>query len=320
MTSSGWLDELVKELPVQRTGGVFAATRVAPGSDVRIARGAGSLALLLPVTGGADLQPDLRLANLSVTNRARCRVVEGGNEKLGEFGIVECTAGDLQTQETFVDVIQWLLPRSGSTSVEALRLLVDSLVRLFSASQGVARTTALGLWGELWMIARSPVPEAVARTWHSTPRGRWDFSAPGARLEVKTATGARRHHFSLDQLTPPPASRLVVASIVTAELPGGPSIADLLSTAVEACQDHALRSRTIEIAMASLGSGWPVGRTASYDADLAETTLRILDGNDVPRVADPPVEVTAVSFQADVEDVDELSSDALAEFGFLGPT
>jgi len=107
--------------------------------------------------------------------------------------------------------------------------------------------------------------------------------------------------------------------LLTAELPGGPSIADLLSTAVEACQDHALRSRTIEIAMASLGSGWPVGRTASYDADLAETTLRILDGNDVPRVADPPVEVTAVSFQADVEDVDELSSDALAEFGFLGP-
>lgn len=319
MKPSGWLDERVRELPLRATGDAFAATRVSEDSEVRIARGSRSLALLFPVAGGGDLQPDLRLANLSVTNRARCRVVEGGHEEIGEFGIVECTAVDPRTQEMFVQVIQWLLPRSGSMSVEALRRLVDSLVRLFSTPEGVTRTTALGLWGELWLISRSPVPEAVARAWHSTPQSRWDFAAPGIRMEVKTTTGARRHHFSLEQLAPPPGSRLLVASIVTAELPGGPSIADLLSTVVETCRDHDTRSRTIEIAMASLGPGWPVGQMASYDADLAETTLRILDGNDVPRVPDPPVEVSAVSFTADVEDVDEVPSVLLADFGFIDP-
>lgn len=300
----GWLGKLVADLPTESFGSVFHAVRVSQHTGLRIARRGQMLALLVPVERELDTQPDLRLANLNVISRARCRVADGERTETGTFGIVECTSPDPAVQATFIEVLEWMLPSDGRVSVAQLAQIVSGLVRLFAATQPAPRTSVVGLWGELWLIARSANSSLLARAWHSEPMDRWDFSLPGLRVEVKTTTGSRRHHFSLDQLQPPPSTRLLVASVITAEVATGTSIASLLTRVSDSIQDMELRSRVVETAMGSLGPGWLAGRHVAFDANLAAATLRILNAEDVPRIEDPPVEVSHVTFQSDVEDVD----------------
>lgn len=309
----GWTRKLLEALPEPASGDRFSAVRIGE-SEVRLARRRGAVALLLPAAVD-DLQPDLRLANLTVSNRAQCRFTELDSQHVEDLAIVECTSADSRVQAAFLDLLEWLLPEEGTLPIDAVRSLSLALVQLFRSLEGAARTSALGLWGELWIIAGSSDVSAAASAWHAQARSRWDFSWEEARAEVKTTTGQREHHFSLEQLLAPQDTLVVVASIVTTELSSGPSIEELLSDIVQNLHDPELRSRTIEVCIASLGSGWQQGRGARFDASLAAQTLRFIDAEDVPKVGAVPAEVSAVSFVSDVEDVDPMDEDRLVDAG-----
>lgn len=272
--------ELVAGLPEPHSSSSFSAARIFSGSNVHVARAyGGGVAVLLPVERLAPLSPDLRLANLSVTNRARCRIVESEGESVGEFGIVECRNADPGIQAVFLDVVEWLMPSEERISVEDVRRVLETLVELFATPTPTSRTSPLGLWGELWLMAQSAYREGMARAWHSDPRSRWDFAFGDVRIEVKTASGARAHHFSLEQLTPPDGIHVIVASIVTAEKADGLSLVDLVATVADSCEDRDVRARLIRTAVSSLGTSWAVERSSSFDEILAGATLRFLDAD-----------------------------------------
>lgn len=299
----GWIGERLAELTLSGDKDVFSVVRLTPGSTIRIGRRSNSIAILFPAIMESTLEPDLRLANLHVTNRTRCRIRESGNVRVLDFAVVECVSPEKTVQATFIDVLEWLLPDDQEVSVDELREVVSTLVLLFSAGPRIARTSVIGLWGELFLMDHSLSIDALATAWHRSPMDRWDFSRPGLRVEVKTTVGARRHHFSLEQLMPPADVDLYVVSILTEESGSGTTLEEMLQRIALRIGSSELRSKVVSTALSSLGDSWQEGKRIGFDEELAAQTLRLLDGRDIPKVAIPPVEVTGVSFISDVEDV-----------------
>lgn len=286
----------------------FLATRIHPGSEVRVGRSRSSIAVLVPALTEAAAEPDLRLANLTVTNFAQCSVVDGSDRFTGSFGIIECTSHDHGIQSTFLDVVDWLLPDTGDVTTTEARDLFQRVIRLLSAPDTPARTSTLGLWGELFVIGISGNVDEWARGWHVTPRDRWDFAFRATRVEVKSSSGGRRHHFSLDQLQSPDGTETLVVSILTTASSSGPSIRELLQDLVVQV-GPTTRPRLIETAVASLGSSWSSGSEARFDDSLAADSLRVYSSRGIPQVGAPPPEVSEVRFVVDLSDVDHLGTE-----------
>lgn len=272
---------------------------------MRLGRGPDSLALLVPSDPHQDPSPDLRLAHVSVRNHAECIVRDGDDEERGNFGIVECLTKDPDVLRTFLELIGWMMPSEGLLDLAAARDIFHRVVQLLREPTRAARTSELGLWGELFVLSRAEDPATLARAWHATPRERWDFVAGHLRVDVKTSSGSRRHHFSYEQLDVPDTVQMVVASLLTTASPTGPSIAELLRE-VSNQVPSPLRESMIEVAIRSLGDNWAEGSLARFDPDLAAASLRFFDSTEVPSVDTPPVELSEVRFVADLSDVEFL--------------
>lgn len=293
----------------------FVACRISATSSVRIGKSRESIALLVPVEREAVTEPDLRLEHLAVTNFARCSVTEGGRQLIGDFGIVECLTQDPDLQSTFLDVLDWLLPVEGDVTTTDARSLFRRVIRLLREPEKSPRTSALGLWGELLIVSMVGDAAAWAQGWHSSPGDRWDFSIDRLRIEVKTSTTARRHHFSLEQLAVPSGTRALVISVVTTPSSTGPSIRDLLERAALRLGPSD-RATLVETAIASLGHAWGDGASSRFDEHLAVDSLRVYEGSSVPRLQDPPPEISEVRFVVDFSDLDYLEQGlAAAESG-----
>ena len=72
----------------------------------------------------------------------------------------------------------------------------DDAVELFRAFTAPARTSVLGLWGELFLIAVSPCPDTLLLGWHVSPEQAFDFAFPNACVEVKTTARHNRSNTS----------------------------------------------------------------------------------------------------------------------------
>lgn len=296
--------------------GVFAAEQLPAQPWTRLARSTSGFAFVLPKVVG-PLEPDLDLEHLSVRFNVHCEIEAGGRTRREELTIVECRSPDERLQNTFLEVAALVLPSREDDIAQDLKAAVASLSELFRAMLAPGPKSVLGLWGELFTMARANDGQLAAAAWHSTPQDRYDFAAGRLRIEVKTTTGVRAHHFSLEQLQPPPGVRVLVASIVTTVSPAGPSIQELLEQVVSRA-DPENRSHVILMAMRSLGAAWSQGAAARFDADLAGATFRWVDCRNVPRVADPPLEVREVRFLSDLQTCEGLSDTDVVASGDLG--
>lgn len=283
----------------------FVASRIDSDSQVRVGLGNSSIALLIPAIKESATEPDLRLENLSVTNFAECSVIDGETRIRGNFGIIECTSADAVIRNTFIDVLDWLLPIDREFTTSEAKSLFRRVIRLLSEPDAPARTSTLGLWGELLVMRMSNNVKVWSEAWHLTPRDRWDFNFSETRIEVKTSSAGRRHHFSLDQLLPPAGTKTLVISLITTASSSGPSIRELLEE-LALQVDTETRARLVEIAVASLGSSWSVGSQSRFDEFLAVDSIRVFSSAGIPQVSAPPSEVSEVRFVADLSDVDSL--------------
>jgi hypothetical protein len=296
--------------------GILIAERLPSRPWARLARSTRGFAAVLPAISG-PARPDIVYEQLRVCFNIECTLESGGHVRDERLVIIECLAADPQVQAAFLDVVAVLLPSDEHASGADLQRAVTSLADLFRALLVAGPKSVLGLWGELFAMWQAVDPAAAAAAWHTTPHDRYDFAAGGLRVEVKTTTGVRAHTFSLEQLMPPAGVRVLVASIITTPSPSGPSVDELLQTVAAQVSDDT-RSRLVETAMRSLGSGWQQGCAARFDADLASAALRWFDGQVVPRVADPPLEVREVRFKSDLQTCDSLDESALSAAGPLG--
>lgn len=290
-----------------------------PGhTGYRVGRGLeDSVVLLTP----PEVQPDAatNLKRISLAPRILCRVHDGNSVGDIEAGVVEFRPDEPALIDYFLGVSSALIellgrdPQPGDVSRGMQRLL-----RLF-AQPTRGRGNELGVWGELLVVVTSTDPVAMLDGWHAQVDDRFDFSAEGARLEVKTTTRTERiHQVGLAQLLPVEGCAQQLVSIMTVETDLGTSVAGLVERVrllLAATPERQMK--LLDKVSETLGSDWPQTARHRFDEAGGLASLRVLPANAVPRVDPGPPEVLDVKLTIDVSDVPALTVDDLALAGPL---
>lgn len=190
----------------------------------------------------------------------------------------------------------------------------DDAVELFRLFAAPAKNSVLGLWGELFVIAASPCPDAFVTGWHVTPEQTFDFVFPAARLEVKTtARGSRLHEFSLAQLRAPHLP-VYVASLVVEQGDAGDSVFDLANT-IQDGLSSANRAKLWRLIAQSVGGEADDAAQIGFVQASAQNSLRFYEAAELPAPEIPPAAracLSAVRFSLDIDRAPPLQEVPLA--------
>ncbi len=286
----------------------FSAHPVPEHEQHRIAKDTlGAPSLLVAI---ADLSGDVRpnpilLENLSVQHDVRCHIYPiGGAPEDGSFTVIRCVGADRDLHVYFLRAISAVVSSLGARPTrQDVAHAVDKFVELFRAMANPPRKSIQGLWAELFLIARSSDPAMLITAWHLTPEDRFDFSHESQRIEVKSASGRRRHHhFALEQLHPPAGTSLLIASLFVERSAAGISVAELVDrirTRVGSVPNHLMQlDRVVGL---TLGDRWRSAFDEKFDLGSAEESLAFFEPSIVPSVnPDLPPGVSEVRFKSDL--------------------
>ena len=304
--------EVFESLPTpqpERPGAtVFSARPVGTADTHRIAKqSTGAPALLISVsssTGGVSRPAPIELENLQVQHDLDCAISQpDGARETGRFSVIRCKGDSRELHTYFLRVSEAIVQAIGpAPTIAQVAAAVDRLLELFSAMSLPAKKSVQGLWAEVYLVASGADPALLIQAWHAEPGDRYDFNDRARRIEVKSCTGSpRRHHFTLEQLTPPRGARVLIASLYAQRAGGGVSIADLVERIRSAVNDPELVLRLESIIAATLGDSWPNGLRDHFDEEVADDSLLFFRAEAVPSIADNlPPELSQVRFIADL--------------------
>lgn len=192
-------------------------------------------------------------------------------------------------------------------SLDDLAEAITELAGIFQKLGRAARESITGVVGELLLIDRSPNPGAAVAGWRIDPDDRYDFSADGLRLEVKsTSTRRRVHNFSYEQCDVPPDCLGVVASVFIEQTGGGLSVRSLLQRIAARLPAHAM-FRVEQTLASTLGSDLPEALSFKFDFELAKAELAFFDIRTIPAIRDTiPAMVSQVRFASDLNSTAQL--------------
>lgn len=308
----------------------FSAIPLELDNAHKLGKDEGGCPCLLIATGlaaKAQARVPLVLENLAVLFDLRCQVSSPTKApQLGTFAVIKCVAADPVVRSYFLSLLPGISAAIGRTSERTkVASVVEDIVELFRALSAIPKKEIQGLWGELLLIHEAKDPASLAEAWHSEPGDRYDFNRDSERVEVKTTSRKpRQHHFTLEQLTPPTGTCLIVASMIVERSGAGRSVFDLMDAIRQKFgRQPQLQLRLVRQVHQTLGDAWQTARNVRFDYEAAKQSLRYFDGAQIPRVSVPlPRGVTEVSFVADLESAEPLSTIAIKGgdrlFGTLG--
>lgn len=233
----------------------------------------------------------LVLENIAVLFDLQCQILsKGALVENGTFIVLKCVAADSAVRTYFLSLLPGISAAIGRTNERSkVAEVVEDLVELFRALSSAPRNEIQGIWGELLVIHEARDPFILASSWRCQSGDCYDFNSGSERIEVKTTSNASRtHHFSLEQLSPPNGTHLLVASILVRRSGAGQSVFDLLeSIKVKTPRQAQLHLRMIRQLHETLGHSWQSARNIRFDFEAAVQSIRIFDGKEVPKVPIP---------------------------------
>jgi hypothetical protein len=314
------LAETFRRLAQPTSDRTLTAAPLASSPSHKIAKDhTGAPCLLLTVKEQQRRTAPIQLEHLSIEHNTRCTIQVDQEEQEGHFTIIRCQDAPTGLQQVFLRVAAPLvddLPDIPTAS--AINDILNAVIELFRATAQPPTKTLQGLWAELFLIAQATDQAVLVGAWHATPDDRFDFVQGPDRIEVKSTSGRiRQHYFSLEQLTPPQGTRVLIVSIFTERSAGGPAIADLLDR-ITKNRPASLQARLNRITHVSLGNTWREAETVRFDMELAAESLRFFDSSAVPGIRPPiPPGVTEVRFRADLTNATSLSREECHTAGLL---
>jgi hypothetical protein len=243
------------------------------------------------------------MEQLEVRYARQCTIRQpDGSSEDDVFTIIVCHNHDLEVTKYFFDIVSTLVSALGERpAASEIASAIGVVVSLFRSLAQPQRRTALGIWGELFILAESQEPNILAAAWRVDPDERFDFAAGANRVEVKTALGRiRSHYFSLEQLNPAAGSSLLIASMHTERSSGGASIGALVN---EVCEGLGLSwcGRVRAVVADSLGAALATSLEVAYDRELARASLQYFEATSVPQIVPPiPAGVAEIKFRSDL--------------------
>ncbi len=278
---------------------------------------AGLPAMLVAVHGGkgTDRPLTVGLENLRVEHNVRCRLTRpDGSAEVARYSIIQCLSTDAEVQACYLRTIAGaLMGLDRNVEARDLNDLVDRLVALFRLVRRPRAQTIRGLWAELFVILAASDPPMMIDAWHSNPAERFDFSRDDERLEVKSSsTRSRDHIFSFEQVYPPSAASVLIASVHVEDQTKGVTLGDLWNRVSDAAPSSDARLKIERVCAESLGEDLSAGRGSAFDWDLAVESVAFYRAADIPRPSpDCPSGVSQIQFRSDLSLADPVDPSGL---------
>ena len=197
----------------------------------------------------------------------------------------------------------WELPRRSSPEVPT------GVLRRFSPRARASRSAAGSSATRFSAGPRRKPPKPATVS---------DFASGPQRLEVKSNSSRRReHHFTLEQVTRPGKTTVVIASVFVERSGGGLSLRQLFENSrARVSNDPALLRRIDAVFYSSLGSGWADAMDEAFDWELATGSLAFYAAAAVPKPDNPaPRLVSDVRFRSDLGALAPIPTSQLRELG-----
>lgn len=309
-TQDVWRLFRIIEVPPSRGANnrlTFNAIDSPAGPWLKLACSTAGTPYFLVKTATVPLFPRIRLENLIVEPWVECEV---GTDSEGyhteHLAIIGCSSVDRALQSRFIRLVYHLLRDLASPPTgEALGEAVETSIKLFRVLGEPARKSVQGLWAELLLIEVSSDPRRMVEAWHNDPLELFDFSFGAERLEVKSSSGGRRHHFRLEQLDSSSEIRVMIASMVVRGSGNGVSVDALCDKILDRVRtDRALVEKVARVVSETLGDRWRDAELATFDRETAIESIQFFSAEQVPKPGERmPSEVSEVRFVADLSAV-----------------
>ena len=280
----------------------------------------GNAVLLLSVSKRIkDLSlKNFRLKYLQLEQNLECKIYENDSFKFQTFTVITFRCSDRNLQEYFLRISESLVKTVGQNPTQ--QQVIDSLkkfVEVFKTLTDSPTNTVNGLWSELFLIENSTNPKELINYWHNIPEEKFDFNAGTERIEVKSSSNfERKHIFSTEQLTPPPDTQVLIASIFLKQHNSGNSIQSLIDRISEKIvYDFEIIEKLNTIVFRTLGSSLEYSIGVKFDYDIAQQSLRFYRHQDIDKIEKVhiPNNVSEVKYKSDLTSIKAIEIQTLKE-------
>lgn len=286
------------------SSGAFEVRRLS-NSAIRLGCGNRGLVVIIDEMMSTGINP-INLQNIIVRPNLECEVKSDGVLRRENVTVIELVGSEQEFREDFL-TFSAVLASADVNEQNDFQILIEGLVELLRQQSGDSRTSAVGLWGELFTIFSSTRPNELIAAWHAIPSARHDFTSNGINIEVKTSTSGRRHNFSANQLSPDQADQTIIISLLTELNEAGMNIGELVDEILNLDGISAENRMHLQnMARKSLGDKWGVASRLKFSITLAESSKRIFRAVSIPQVLERPVGVSEIQFVSDLEFAESL--------------
>lgn len=296
--------------PLEQSRTLFAAVD-AEGSWTLVAR---ALKTARPI-------PALRLSLLSADYGATYELREEDDVESLRVCVVRCISRDSEVRKLFATVCAALLDHLPADPSDAdIAAEVDKWVSLFWRLQMPARTSVIGLIGELTILDKVEHLADWVQAWHFNPNENLDFAfaRPHLSVEVKATSSQQRvHEVSIHQAAPPVQEDHFFASVIVELRDSGVRIGEVIGEFGDRLagrpEADLLWGSVATVCGASLDQFLDV----RYMRDVARNSLQFYGADAVPQpsiVLPLPAGVSGLRFRSDFSSVTPADAARLLRF------
>jgi hypothetical protein len=254
---------------------------------------------------------DYNLESISIRFNQKCQLKAKGKKNTeGNYTIIALKTDSVDLQEYFLNIIYFIVLKLPEIAkLKELKIEVENLIILFTKFSKLPTKSIQGLWAEILVIEQSLNPEYLIKSWHVSPKDKFDFNDGIDKIEVKsTAKSKRIHAFSMEQLSPNQNSKLIIASVFSVETGKGKSIFDLVKAIADKIGNNDAIIRINEVIIDTLGSDFEKSFEYYFDYQQAIDSLVFFDNDIVPKIELKSIrqEISNVHFDVDLSNVKHL--------------
>ena len=189
---------------------------------------------------------------------------------------------------------------SNSPSAKEIKEIANRIIDLFKKLQETKKS-ALGLWGELFLIHSSVNQLKSLEAWHNHPEDKYDFYNFNEAVEVKCTTKtSRKHIIKNDQLISHIDKHFLV-SIMTRESSTGLSLMDMYQDMLKLnISDDQLMKLKLNIYLAKEDGENGLISNTKYDYKFASQNLLFFSVHQLEKIHNIPKSISDVSFNLDL--------------------
>lgn len=254
----------------------------------------------------------IRLESLEAEFQISCSIRTENTDKRKTFSILRCRAtGEECIEKYFLYICGTILSLVGEApSAKEVSGIINRFAFIFQKLQTPPSRSLIGLFGEVYLIWRSPDRAQALAAWHSEINSRFDFTTTNARLDVKTTSSrSRTHIFTYDQCNPPPGVFGLAASLFAEKVPTGTSLQKIINDIQDTVSHNStLVTKLHDTIVSTLGSSLVESLPVCFDIQLSDSSLLFFDASSIPAIrGNLPPGVSEVRFRSELLDDAALS-------------